>query len=277
MPEPMEPARSVRLMTPVSDMAPWSWVGLAFVASSLGGCGPSQSELELLQGQVRQLKERVATLSAERDEAISERDRLRRKWADLTTEARDERLQRARERLRLEVGQEIGVRILTRLGTIECALWPQEAPDTVVNFVGLAEGGLAWTDPRDGRERHDPLYAGTTFHRVVGGFMVQGGDPLGTGAGGPGFTFADELVDEVRFDEPGRLAMANAGPDTNGSQFFITARSAPELDGKHTIFGHCEDLTVVREMMKQPLAPRGREKSAPVDPVRIDSMVVLRL
>jgi peptidyl-prolyl cis-trans isomerase A (cyclophilin A) len=130
----------------------------------------------------------------------------------------------------------------TSKGAFSVQLLPEHAPKTVENFVGLATGSRKWRDPRGGAARTDPLYAGTLFHRVIPGFMVQGGDPLGTGVGGPGYQFEDECPpDGPRFDRPGLLAMANAGPDTNGSQFFVTVAPAPWLDGRHTIFGEVRD------------------------------------
>jgi peptidyl-prolyl cis-trans isomerase A (cyclophilin A) len=128
--------------------------------------------------------------------------------------------------------------INTSMGSIVCKLFEKEAPLTVQNFVGLARGTKAWTDPKTGMEvKGRPLYNGTTFHRVISGFMIQGGDPMGTGMGGPGYKFKDEFHPTLKFDQPGRLAMANAGPNTNGSQFFITEVPTPHLNGLHTIFG----------------------------------------
>jgi peptidyl-prolyl cis-trans isomerase A (cyclophilin A) len=125
----------------------------------------------------------------------------------------------------------------TSKGDIRVALFPDTAPTTVENFVGLATGAKPWRDPRTGAEQQRPLYDGTIFHRVIPQFMVQGGDPLGTGTGGPGYQFEDEVAGPRSFDKPGYLAMANAGPNTNGSQFFITQVPTPWLNGKHTIFG----------------------------------------
>jgi peptidyl-prolyl cis-trans isomerase A (cyclophilin A) len=125
----------------------------------------------------------------------------------------------------------------TNRGTVVVRLFPDYAPKTVRNFVELAEGGRDWTDPRTRTTGAAKLYDGTIFHRVIPQFMIQGGDPLGNGRGGPGYTFEDEVGGPHRFDRPGRLAMANAGPNTNGSQFFITQAPTPWLDGKHTIFG----------------------------------------
>jgi peptidyl-prolyl cis-trans isomerase A (cyclophilin A) len=127
--------------------------------------------------------------------------------------------------------------LTTTQGPVTIRLFPDQAPKTVQNFVELAEGGREWTDPRTRAKSKGKLYDGTVFHRVIAGFMIQGGDPLGTGTGGPGYRFADEIHPDLRFDKPYLLAMANAGPGTNGSQFFITVAPTPWLNGKHTIFG----------------------------------------
>jgi peptidyl-prolyl cis-trans isomerase A (cyclophilin A) len=125
----------------------------------------------------------------------------------------------------------------TSLGKIVCELYPDVAPLTVRNFVGLASGTQPWEDPKSQEIVKKPLYSGTIFHRVIPNFMIQGGDPLGTGVGGPGYKFEDEFSDKLGFDQIGRLAMANSGPNTNGSQFFITVAKTPWLNGHHTIFG----------------------------------------
>ena len=131
---------------------------------------------------------------------------------------------------------------VTNRGSFTATLMPEHAPKTVANFVELATGAREWTDPRDGQSKADALYAGTIFHRVIGGFMIQGGDPAGTGMGGPGYKFEDECPpDGPTFNQVGRLAMANAGPGTNGSQFFVTLAETPWLNGKHTIFGQVTD------------------------------------
>jgi peptidyl-prolyl cis-trans isomerase A (cyclophilin A) len=129
----------------------------------------------------------------------------------------------------------------TNRGEIRVQLFPNHAPATVKNFVGLSDGSGEWTDPNTGKAGEGSLYAGTVFHRVISGFMIQGGDPLGTGTGGPGYRFKDEIHPELQFSKPYLLAMANAGPGTNGSQFFITVTSTPHLNGKHTIFGEVAD------------------------------------
>ena len=129
----------------------------------------------------------------------------------------------------------------TNLGDIRLELFPDHAPKTVRNFAELAEGGREWTNPATGQKTTDRLYDSTVFHRVIGNFMIQGGDPLGTGFGGPGYKFEDEFHPDLRFDRPYLLAMANAGPNTNGSQFFITVGPTPHLNRKHTIFGEVAD------------------------------------
>lgn len=141
---------------------------------------------------------------------------------------------------------------VTSLGSFTVTLMPEHAPKTVANFVDLATGGREWTDPRDGAKKSEALYPGTIFHRVITGFMVQGGDPAGTGMGGPGYRFEDECPPGApTFNQVGRLAMANAGPGTNGSQFFVTVAETPWLNGKHTIFGQVTDgYDVIESIVK---------------------------
>ena len=129
----------------------------------------------------------------------------------------------------------------TSLGDIVIELFPHHAPKTVANFVELATGAKEWTDPNTGQKTNANLYDGTIFHRVIDGFMIQGGDPLGKGTGGPGYRFADEFHGELTFDRPYILAMANSGPGTNGSQFFITTAATTWLNRKHSIFGEVKD------------------------------------
>ncbi len=141
----------------------------------------------------------------------------------------------------------------TSMGRITCKLFEKETPETVANFVGLANGTIVWTDPATHKKmRNKPLYNGTVFHRVIPEFMIQGGDPTATGMGDPGYAFKDEFNPDLKFDLPGRLAMANSGPDTNGSQFFITEVPVEYLNGKHTIFGQCDDegISVVKSITR---------------------------
>jgi peptidyl-prolyl cis-trans isomerase A (cyclophilin A) len=154
----------------------------------------------------------------------------------------------------------------TSEGTIVCRLFEQEAPITVKNFIELAEGSREWTHPHTRAKSKTPLYNGTIFHRVIPDFMIQGGDPAGTGMGGPGYQFQDETrTSPHKFDKPGKLAMANSGPNTNGSQFFITVVPTPWLTGKHTIFGEVvEGQDVVDKITK---LPRNRQDKPQEDVV----------
>jgi peptidyl-prolyl cis-trans isomerase A (cyclophilin A) len=159
----------------------------------------------------------------------------------------------------------------TTKGAIRVRLFHDTAPKTVENFVGLATGSKPWQDPRSGAEQRRPLYDGTLFHRVIPDFMIQGGDPMGTGTGGPGYQFEDEVAGPRRFDRPGYLAMANAGPNTNGSQFFITQVPTPWLDGKHTIFGEVvEGMEVVDAIAASDRDARDR----PLEELRLDRVVI---
>jgi peptidyl-prolyl cis-trans isomerase A (cyclophilin A) len=151
----------------------------------------------------------------------------------------------------------------TSAGDIRVKLFPDHAPKTVKNFTGLADGSLAWTDPRTHAAGVGPLYNGTIFHRVIDGFMIQGGDPTGTGRGGPGYQFGDEFHPELSFDRPYLLAMANAGPGTNGSQFFITTAATSWLNRKHTIFGEVADQAgrdVIDKIGKTPVGAQDKPK-----------------
>ena len=163
--------------------------------------------------------------------------------------------------------------ISTNRGDIRVELFPNHAPATVRNFVGLADGSGEWTNPRTGAKGEGALYDGTVFHRVIANFMIQGGDPLGTGTGGPGYRFKDEIHPELQFDRPYLLAMANAGPGTNGSQFFITVGQTPHLNRKHTIFGEVVDPESQRVV--DAIASTAVDRSdRPTDPVVIDSITI---
>src|SRR5439155_19553209 len=157
----------------------------------------------------------------------------------------------------------------TTPGKLTCKLFEKETPTTVANFIALAQGTKDWKNPISHATKHNvPLYDGTVFHRVIPNFMIQGGDPAGNGSGDPGYTFADEIRPELKFDQPGRLAMANSGPNTNGSQFFITEAATPHLNGGYTLFGQCDATSVV--LVKQ-IARRARDPKddRPFKPVRI--------
>jgi len=152
----------------------------------------------------------------------------------------------------------------TPQGKFTVKLFDQDAPKTVANFVGLAEGTKEWTDPKSGQKVKKPYYEGLIFHRVIKGFMIQGGDPLGIGTGGPGYKFEDEFSPKLRHSKEGILSMANAGPNTNGGQFFITLGPTPHLDNKHSVFGEVvEGMDVVRKIGKVPTGAANK----PVTPV----------
>jgi peptidyl-prolyl cis-trans isomerase A (cyclophilin A) len=156
--------------------------------------------------------------------------------------------------------------IYTSMGNIVCRLFEKDAPKTVANFRGLATGAKPWKDPATGKLKHTPLYNGTTFHRVIPGFMIQGGDPAGNGEGGPGYEFPDEIDPNRDFDRPGILAMANSGPNTNGSQFFITTAPAPHLNGHFSMFGEVVSGQDVADAISQ--VPRNADDK-PLTPVKI--------
>ncbi len=158
----------------------------------------------------------------------------------------------------------------TSLGSFVVKLFADQCPMTVGNFAALASGEATWTDP-EGKQVKKPLYDGTVFHRIIAGFMIQGGDPKGNGTGGPGYRFADEFVKELKHNKPGVLSMANAGPSTNGSQFFITEVPTPHLDGRHSVFGEVvEGYDVVKKIAQTETDERDR----PLTPVVIKKVTI---
>ncbi len=172
-----------------------------------------------------------------------------------------------------EKPEAIHATLKTSMGDIVVLLYADKAPKTVANFVDLATGAKEWTDPKTREKVKRPLYNGTIFHRVIPGFMIQGGDPLGTGTGGPGYRFEDEFHSDLRHSKSGILSMANAGPNTNGSQFFITQKATPWLDGKHSVFGEViKGQTVVDAIANAPRDFRDR----PLKNVVIQEVVISR-
>jgi peptidyl-prolyl cis-trans isomerase A (cyclophilin A) len=164
--------------------------------------------------------------------------------------------------------------IHTTAGDLHCTLFPKIAPIGVENFIGLATGSKDWTSPVSHAKKHGvPLYDGTIFHRVIPEFMIQGGDPAGNGEGDPGYKFKNETSTTVTFDRPGRLAYANAGPDTNGSQFFITEVPYPSLNGGYTIFGQCDDAAI--ELVKK-IARMATDGERPLRPIKITHIEIHR-
>src|SRR5262245_37253826 len=161
----------------------------------------------------------------------------------------------------------------TSEGHFRARLFDAETPNTAANFADLAEGSKEWTDPRTGKKVKQPYYDGTIFHRVIDGFMIQGGDPLGQGTGGPGYAFADEFHPSLRHSKEGILSMANRGPNTNGSQFFITLGPTPHLDNRHSVFGEIvEGMDVVKKIGSTRTAPGDR----PVTPITIQKLTIER-
>ncbi|OLB62673.1 MAG: peptidyl-prolyl cis-trans isomerase [Acidobacteria bacterium 13_2_20CM_2_66_4] len=175
-------------------------------------------------------------------------------------------------------GKKAGGKVLAHFATSEgpftVELFEKDAPKTVANFVGLAEGTKEWTDPKTGEKTKRPYYNGLTFHRVIANFMIQGGDPLGNGTGGPGYKFADEFQSGRKLDKAGILAMANAGPNTNGGQFFITLAPTDWLTGKHTVFGEVVDgMDVIKKIGNTKTTKPGDK---PVTPITVKSVTIER-
>lgn len=176
------------------------------------------------------------------------------------------------ELLGVEADQQLRVELSTSMGALSCELYWKKTPVTVANFVGLARGTQEWIDPRTGGRGEGPYYDGTALHRVIPEFMIQMGDPTGTGAGTPGYRFPDEIVSGLNFDRPGVMGMANNGPNANGGQFFITEVPARHLDGRHTIFGQCDEASVelVRAIARVPTGAMDK----PVEPIVLESVRV---
>ena len=215
---------------------------------SLGACTAELKE------ENNELEEKLQATQTELKKAQTENNKLRVAAADQEVAA-----QKAETAEALNVATEGGMwaRFDTSMGSILCELEPNKAPRTVANFVELAEGTKEWTHPKTKAKEKRPLYDGLIFHRVIPKFMIQGGDPLGVGRGGPGYKFADEFHPDLRH-KPGTLSMANSGPNTNGSQFFITEVATAHLDDRHSVFGYCEPLQVIKDIARVPTSRGNR-------------------
>jgi peptidyl-prolyl cis-trans isomerase A (cyclophilin A) len=207
-------------------------VVLALLVSS---CANADTDNKL-----KQLEQDKASLEASLKAEKATELGLQKKLADLAAEKAKPQINvdEVAKTLGIKPGDKLFATFETSMGDLVTELYWDKAPNTVINFVQLAEGTKEWTDPKTGKPTKRPLYNGTVFHRVIPEFMIQGGDPLGTGTGGPGYKFADEFVPTLVHDVPGILSMANSGPNSNGSQFFITEKATPWLNHRHTIFGH---------------------------------------
>ena len=212
---------------------------------SLAGCKD-----QALIDENDKLKVRVGDLEREKDRLEKDNTTLQTRVDSLEASVREVQNAQSVGDIGGTAGKAMTATFVTSLGDIECTLRPEQAPETVANFVQLARGEKEWEHPQTHEKSKKPLYNGTIFHRVIPDFMIQGGDPIGTGTGGPGYEFPDEVGDFSVFDHPGILAMANSGPDTNGSQFFITEGTPTHLNGKHTIFGDCKNLDVVKKIAR---------------------------
>lgn len=173
----------------------------------------------------------------------------------------------------LKAGDKLYATFKTSMGDMKVELYWEDAPLTVANFVGLAKGSKAWLNPKTNKESHESLYKGSIFHRVIPGFMIQGGDPLGTGMGGPGYSFKDEFSPKLRHNAAGILSMANSGPNSNGSQFFITEGPTPHLDHRHSIFGKVIENVALIEKIAQ--VSRG-VNDRPVKDVVINEIIIAK-
>ena len=241
---------------------------IPLVLFSLVACGPDP---ELVK-EKDALAQQVGQLTQEKERVERERDALRTRAERLQREVDDHKRREVYTKLKITEGQKLTATLDTTLGVVTCELWPEKSPKTVLNFVELAEGTREWTEPKTGEKVKRPLYDGTIFHRIMKDFMIQGGDPLGNGTGDAGYRFEDEVDNGLKFDQPGLLAMANSGPNTNGSQFFITDSLPDHLNGKHTIFGKCAPKETIQTIISVEVGPRNK----PVTDVVLKKVTIQR-
>jgi peptidyl-prolyl cis-trans isomerase A (cyclophilin A) len=258
-------------------MSNWKTIANVALLTILVACGVPAAEHEKVVEERDAALAEVAKLKTDLEKAkaaaasASKRTTRRSSRRGPPILATDENIQEFLDTAKITRESKLAATIKTSLGDIQCELYPDKAPMTVANFVGLAEGNREWTDAKSGEKvKGKPLYDGTIFHRVIPNFMIQGGDPEGRGTGGPGYRFDDETDNGLAFDKVGLLAMANAGPKTNGSQFFITVRETPHLNGKHTIFGSC-DTGTVDKIVNTPA-----ERTRPTTDVVIETIAIER-
>jgi peptidyl-prolyl cis-trans isomerase A (cyclophilin A) len=215
----------------------------------------AEAEVQSCKNQVTKLQQEIARLQRSFRDAERKLSKLE---AAADAASREDAIKQVGDSLGVKPGQKLIATLQTSMGDIHCELFWDKVPKTVENFVLLARGGKEWTHPRTREKSTNPLYSGTIFHRVIPNFMIQGGDPLGTGTGNPGYRFADEFHPDLKHTGPGVLSMANSGPNTNGSQFFITEKATPHLDGRHSVFGQCEEVDLVNQIARVPRGPNDK-------------------
>jgi peptidyl-prolyl cis-trans isomerase A (cyclophilin A) len=252
---------------------------VALTASLLAGCENPEHEklLDDNANEIARLKEEVKTLEGKNARLERDSFALKQKLKQIETEQKKKNLANVREDLGVAKNEKLFATFKTSMGDIVVQLFVDEAPLTVKNFVELAEGKKEWLDPKTRQKTSRPLYDGTIFHRVIPDFMIQGGDPLGTGRGGPGYRFEDEFHPELRHDRPGRLSMANSGRNTNGSQFFITEKPTPHLDNRHSIFGQVtEGLDLVPKITRVEKKTASPRDARPAQDIVLERVVIGR-
>jgi peptidyl-prolyl cis-trans isomerase A (cyclophilin A) len=237
----------------------------------------SACQAKELEEKNQKLEGELKTCEANLKAAEQAKRNLERKIAQTPPPAPAVNVEEVSKTLGIKPGDKLYATFETSMGNIVVELFWDKVPNTVTNFVQLAEGTKEWTDPNSGKKVKKPLYDGTKFHRVIPDFMIQGGDPLGNGTGGPGYKFADEFHPALRHDGPGVLSMANSGPNTNGSQFFITERATPHLDRRHSVFGKVtEGVELIGKITRVPKAEGDSSNSKPAQDVILKRVLIGR-